>query len=131
MNRWKVTKSYSHFHVKNKNCWVSFQSDFNQQKSKFWKKMSLKQISFKISQLICSANQLTGFYMIATLTFNEELITCGCTDITFLSVLSLEVIFIPYGYENIRNTSKRLRLGWFHDEVIAAYFYCCDNATKI
>ena len=68
--------------------------------------------------------------MIATLTFNEELITCGCIDITFLSVLSLEVIFIPYGYENIRNTSKRLRLGWLHDEVIAAYFYCLRQRYK-
>ena len=65
----------------------------------------------------------------ATLTFNE-LITFGCIDITFLSVLSLEVIFIPYGYENIRNTSKRLRLGWLHDEVIAAYFYCLRQCYK-
>ena len=67
--------------------------------------------------------------MMATLTFNE-LITFGCIDITFLSVLSLEVIFISYGYGNIRNTGKGLRLGWLHGEVIAAYFYCLRQCYK-
>ena len=53
-------------------------------------------------------------------------------DITYLSMLSLEVIFTPNEYENIRKTAKGFRSGWLQDQLIATYFYClCDNATKI
>ena len=40
----------------------------------FWLDLLIKRQSFhhtETSQLICRANQLTGFYMMATLSFNE------------------------------------------------------------
>ena len=43
----------------------------------FWLDLLIKRESFhhtETSQLICRANQLTGFYMIATLSFNELII---------------------------------------------------------
>ena len=52
-----------------------------------------------------------------------SLIKFGCIDITYLSILSLEVIFTSNEYEKIRKINKGFRPGWLQDEVIAAYFY--------
>ena len=59
-----------------------------------------------------------------------SLIKFSCIDITYLSILSLEVICTSNEYENIRKVDKRFRPGWLQDEVIAAYFYCLRQCYK-
>ena len=51
--------------------------------------------------------------------YKIPLIKFGCIDITYLSILSLEVIFTSNEYENIRKIDKGFRPGWLEDEVIA------------
>ena len=52
------------------------------------------------SQLICSANQLTGFYMMAILAFNELIGTPGWCTLFFVMILS-KVVSWNIVYENI------------------------------
>ena len=62
--------------------------------------------------------------------YKVSLIKFGCIDITYLSILSLEVIFTSNKYENIRKIDKGFKPGWLQDEVIAAYFYCLRQRYK-
>ena len=62
--------------------------------------------------------------------YKVSLIKFGCIDITYLSILSLEVIFTFNEYENVRKIDKGVRPGWLQDEVIAAYFYCLRQCHK-
>ena len=62
--------------------------------------------------------------------YKVSLIKFGCIDITYLSILSLEVIFTSNEYEKIRKINKGFRPGWLQDEVIAAYFYCLRQRYK-
>ena len=55
--------------------------------------------------------------------YKVSLIKFGCIDITYLSILSLEVIFTSNEYEKIRKIDKGFRPGWLQDEAIADYFY--------
>ena len=79
--------------------------------------MSLKRISFQKS-----LKDLKDYKV--------SLIKFGCIDITYLSILSLEVIFTFNEYENVRKIDKGVRPGWLQDEVIAAYFYCLRQCHK-
>ena len=62
--------------------------------------------------------------------YKVSLIKFGCIDITYLSILSLEVIFTSNEYEKTRKINKGFRPGWLQDEVIAAYFYCLRQRYK-
>ena len=58
------------------------------------------------------------------------LIKFGYIDITYLSILSLEVIFTSNEYEKIIKIDKGFRPGWWQYEVMAAYFYCLGQRYK-
>ena len=62
--------------------------------------------------------------------YKVSLIKCGCINITYLSILSLEVIFTSNEHENIRKINKGFKPGWLQGEVIAAYFYCLRQRYK-
>ena len=79
--------------------------------------MSLKRISFQKS-----LKDLKDYKV--------SLIKFGSIDITYLSILSLEVIFTSNEYENVRKIDKGVRPGWLQDKVIAAYFYCLRQCHK-
>ena len=59
--------------------------------------------------------------------FNSTLLNYGSINITYLSLLSLEVIFSTNEYHKIKNMDARFKPGWLQDEVIAAYFHHLRN----
>ena len=71
----------------------------------------------EISQMNCSANQLTGFYMIATLVFNELM------GVLFVSCLSFTEYYTPQ--RCIQNLAKLLR--WRIFDNISQYSVASTN----
>ena len=78
------------------------------------------------SQLICSANQLTGFYMMATLAFNE------LNNINYLVQLITQImlnVISKFYYLILYTVELIFHLSW--DSVISNFCITCSYDRKV